>query len=551
MLLDSRPREGNPPEAKHPPDMDDERPRVLIVDDTPENIFMLSATLKHNYALTVATNGLEALARAAQTPHPDLILLDVCMPDMDGYSVCQTLKKTPGLANIPVVFLTGLSNTEEERAGLAAGAVDYITKPFHPELVKARINNHIELKRHRDNLEQEVQRRSQELVQATLARKMLENDLRLALKLQLSLLPPARYRSAQPGGCDIATVLRPARAIGGDFYDYLHLGPHKVLFTLGDVSDKGVASALFMVRVVTLLHWLAPTSSHPSELLESLNNALCLDNDAGMFVTLGCGLADLEKGEIFYASGGHEEPILVTPGQPALQLSVEGGPALGLYEDSKFPAHRWTLKRGQSLVLLSDGVTEANDAAAREFGHERLVESLGFLQDCNPAAVVAACLQAVEGFTAGAELSDDLTLLTIQPATSKRFHWDIACKLEALSEFTQSLHRSLIDSGCSEECLHDLDLVTEELLVNTIRYGYPNGNEQASIEVSLWADAYHVHLVLRDNGIAFNPLEAEEREEDKVGGWGIPLIKTLMSQFDYQRISETNEITVVRQEREI
>lgn len=529
----------------------EDRPRVLIVDDTPENIFMLSATLKHGYALTTASNGGEALAIATQTPHPDLILLDVCMPDMDGYAVCEILKRTPGCANIPIVFVTGLSSAEEERVGLAAGAVDYITKPFHPELVKARVNNHIELKRHRDNLEQEVQRRSRELVQATLARTMLENDLRLALKLQLSLLPPARYHSTQMGGCDIATVLRPARAIGGDFYDYLHLSPQKVLFTLGDVSDKGVASALFMVRVVTLLHWLAPTSSHPSELLESLNKALCLDNDAGMFVTLGCGLADLDKGEILYASGGHEEPILVTPGQPAQPLNVAGGPALGLYEDSKFPAHRWTLKRGQSLVLLSDGVTEANDAAGREFGGQRLLESLGSIQDCNPATLVEACLGAVEGFTAGAELSDDLTLLAIQPGTSQHYHWDIPCRLEALMDFTRSLHRSLLAAGCSEDCLHDLDLVTEELLVNTIRYGYPDGSEQASIEVSLWADAYHVHLVLRDNGIAFNPLQAEEREEDKVGGWGIPLIKTLMEQFEYQRIGDINQITLLRREREI
>lgn len=528
----------------------EDRPRVLIVDDTPENIFMLSATLKHGYVLTTATNGAEALQKATQSPHPDLILLDVCMPDMDGYQVCQILKQTPGCSNIPIVFVTGLSSAEEERVGLAAGAVDYITKPFHPELVKARVNNHIELKRHRDNLEQEVQRRSRELVQATLARTMLENDLRLALKLQLSLLPPARYRSPQSGGCELATVLRPARAIGGDFYDYLHLGPQKVLFTLGDVSDKGVASALFMVRVVTLLHWLAPTASHPSELLESLNKALCHDNDAGMFVTLGCGMADLEKGEVLYASGGHEEPVLLTPGHPAEQLKVDGGPALGLYEEATFPAHRWVLKRGQCIVLLSDGVTEANDAAAREFGSERLVESLGFMQDCMPTSVVETCLKAVEGFTGGVELSDDLTLLAFQPGTSQRFHWEIDCSMDGLAAFTQALHASLVTSGCSPECLHDLDLVSEELLVNTIRYGFPESREDAFVEVSLWADAYHVHLVLRDNGMPFNPLEADERDEDKVGGWGIPLIRSLMDQFDYQRIGDINEITILRRERE-
>lgn len=443
----------------------EDRPRVLIVDDTPENILMLSATLKHDFALTTATNGEEALALASQVPHPDLILLNVCLPDMDGYQVCEILKKTPGCASIPIVFVSGAED---------------ITRPFHPELK----------------------------------------------------LPPARYRSPQTGGCDIATVLPPARASGGDFYDYLHLSPHKVLFTLGDVSGKGVTSALFMVRVVTLLHWLAPTMNHPSDLLESLNQALCLDNEAGMFVTLGCALVDLEKGEVLYASGGHEQPILVTPGQPARQLKVDGGPALGLHRDSKFPAHGWTLRRGQTLVLLSDGVS--------------LLECLGFLEDCSPTRVV----DTVKGFTAGAEQSDDLTLLALQPGSSRRYHWEIACELAALPGFTESLHQSLRESGCSEECLNDLDLVTEELLVNTIRYGYPEGAREASIEVSLWADAYHAQLVLRDNGIAFNPLEAAEREEDKVGGWGIPLIKTLMDQFDYQRIGEINEITVVRRERE-
>jgi sigma-B regulation protein RsbU (phosphoserine phosphatase) len=300
-----------------------------------------------------------------------------------------------------------------------------------------------------------------------------------------------------------------------------------VIFTLGDVSDKGVASALFMVRVVTLLHWLAPTHDHPSALLASLNQALCLDNEAGMFVTLGCALADLDKGEILYASGGHEAPLLVTPGQPAAQLAIVGGPALGLYRDSTFPSHCFRLKRGQSLVLLSDGVTEANDAATQEFGSQRLLECLGFLPDCGPARVVDLCVQAVEGFMAGTELSDDLTLLAFQPATSQCHQWTIPCQMESLMEFTKSLHRGLLEAGCTEECLHDLDLVTEELLVNTISHGFPSGSEDSLIEIALRADAYQVHLVLRDNGIPFNPLEAAEREEDKIGGWGIPLIKAM------------------------
>jgi len=138
-------------------------PTILIVDDTPVNIQVLASSMKSSYQIKIATSGAKALEIAGKTPPPDLILLDIMMPEMDGYEVCTRLKQSEATARIPVIFVTAMSEQRDEAKGLALGAVDYITKPFVPELVMARIKNHLELKLYRDNLEQLVQARTREL----------------------------------------------------------------------------------------------------------------------------------------------------------------------------------------------------------------------------------------------------------------------------------------------------------------------------------------------------------------------------------------------------
>lgn len=140
-----------------------EKQRVLIVDDVAENIQVLLSTLKDKYAVLVATNGEKALNIALNEPHPDIILLDIIMPDIDGYEVCRQLKADSRTKDIPIIFVTALLESEDEAKGLQLGAVDYITKPINPVLVKARIFNHLELKKHQDNLEGLVKERTKEL----------------------------------------------------------------------------------------------------------------------------------------------------------------------------------------------------------------------------------------------------------------------------------------------------------------------------------------------------------------------------------------------------
>ncbi|HQL94294.1 MAG TPA: response regulator [Candidatus Hydrogenedentes bacterium] len=137
-------------------------PLILAVDDTEANLDILVETLGDEYDIAVALDGEAALDLAGDTP-PDLILLDIMMPGMDGYQVCEALSRSLLTRNVPVIFLTALTDERDEARGLALGAVDYITKPFSPALVKARVRNHIELKRHRDRLEELVQERTWEL----------------------------------------------------------------------------------------------------------------------------------------------------------------------------------------------------------------------------------------------------------------------------------------------------------------------------------------------------------------------------------------------------
>ncbi len=143
--------------------MDNSEHIVLVVDDTPENIDLLSGILRPQYKVRAATNGYKALQLALKEPLPDIILLDVMMPGINGYEVCARLKSDIKTKNIPVIFITALSEAGDEAKGLKLGAVDYISKPINPSLVKARVHNQLELKRHRDHLEELVEERTREL----------------------------------------------------------------------------------------------------------------------------------------------------------------------------------------------------------------------------------------------------------------------------------------------------------------------------------------------------------------------------------------------------
>ncbi|MBN9415263.1 MAG: fused response regulator/phosphatase [Candidatus Eremiobacteraeota bacterium] len=390
----------------------DSKPRLLIVDDSPGNIHVLAHYLTPLCSVQTAGSGAQALEMVRLGPLPDLILLDVSMPDISGYEVCRQLKEESSTRSIPVIFVTGMTAVEDEKRGLDLGAVDYISKPFHEDLVRARVSNHLELKRHRDNLEELVRLRSSQLVEEQKARHKLESELDVASRLQRSMLPaPLRFPSAN---LELAGYLSAARAVGGDLYDYFFLDPETLFFIVGDVSDKGVAAALFMVQVRVLLRGLASKTTSPAELLRQLNDELCLDNQECMFVTLLCGRLCINSQTLLLARGGHEHPILTVPGSSPTYLETPGGAALGLTEHQQYQDFHCPFLPGQSLILYTDGVIEASDVHGQLYGEERFLESAARSQSFSARRTLESLRQDLAAFVGSAEPSDDVTILILK-----------------------------------------------------------------------------------------------------------------------------------------
>jgi len=256
--------------------------------------------------------------------------------------------------------------------------------------------------------------REQALVAEAAAREKIETELAFAKELQRSMLPPGEAHDADFGRYDVAAVLEPARAVGGDFFDYVVTQDGRLVFVIGDVSDKGVPAALFMVRAHTLLRSLAGRLASPADLLGRMNDALCADNERCMFVTFACGALELSSGRLELANAGHEPALRVSRDGRLAWLEVDNGPALGLIEGAPYPGAEVQLEPGDALVLYTDGISEAFDAQKKAFGRDGLENAVRARAQTSALELCAGVVAEVRRFVAGAEQSDDITLLVVR-----------------------------------------------------------------------------------------------------------------------------------------
>ena len=226
-----------------------------------------------------------------------------------------------------------------------------------------------------DRMRRELALHLEDLARVAREKQRLASELEIAHQIQIGLLPNEHYLDAVCAHFELHAALRPARAVGGDLYSYFMLDPQRFFVMVGDVSDKGIPAALFMAQTITLAKALAPRAQTPRNLLQLLNLELCRGNDSCMFVTLLCGLLDTGSGNLVLASAGHEPPVLCGRSAPQL-LDFPTGAVLGLYEDTDYPEHHLRLQPGETLLMYTDGITEASDQEQQLFGIERTVESL-------------------------------------------------------------------------------------------------------------------------------------------------------------------------------
>ena len=404
-----------------------EKQAVLVVDDTPANIQVLMETLKDDYRIVAAVNGERALQLAASDPPPDIILLDIMMPEMDGYEVCAKLKADAKTRDIPIIFITAMSDTQDEAKGLELGALDYITKPISPPVVLARVKSHLELKQVREILknqnvilEQRVAERTKEVLalqqvefDLRAAKEKVENELNIAAQIQKSILPSSFPAYPDRKEFELYAFMQPARYIGGDFYDFFFIDDNTLALVMADVSDKGVPAALFMMVSRTLINSLAVDNSSPSVVLEKANNIMCQNNDSGMFVTVFLAFYDVLNGNLTASNAGHSAGLIIDPGGASREWAHTHGAALGFMEDLPYKEETMNLEAGQTLFLYADGVTEAMSPDNELFGLAQLREMLKRKHDLELDKLCTDIEASLSEFQQGQQF-DDITMLALK-----------------------------------------------------------------------------------------------------------------------------------------
>jgi len=411
------------------------------------------------------------------------------------------------------------------------------------------------LRRMRDSLQTHIQLRAESLAEQA----RLTHELQIAASIQQSMLPQRSSAAHLPPAARVAAALLPAKQVGGDLYDYFARRDGTILFAIGDVSDKGIPAALFMARLSALLRVLGAEGELPDRLLAGINARLVDGNEACMFVTVGCGLLDLDTGRIQYASAGHEPPLLRELEGTVRPWVGEGGPAIGIEASGDYRLREGFIAPGDTLVLFTDGVTEAEAEDGSLFGIDRLSALLQEAPEGEPAMLVQRIVDTVAAHASGFHATDDLTVMAVCLSPSgviarreaNAAHWLIRPEISAagVRQTQHWLHAILASREVALDRTGEVELIAEELLTNTIRAGGSQGRDlDLSVECAL--TPAEIVLTVRDDGPRFNPLEQRDPDleadiaDRSVGGLGVLIVKQLADACRYSHVDGRNVLEI-------
>lgn len=383
--------------------------KILIVDDEPFNVDYLEQELEDlNYETITAINGQEALEKITNES-PDLVLLDIMMPIMDGFTVLQKAKADAAIRDIPIIVISANNDLQSMVKGIQLGAEDYLPKPFEPTLLQARIQSSLEKKHLRDLQD--------------LYLKSLEREFNIARDIQKEFLPA---QLPEVPGWEIASYFKAAKEVAGDFYDAFLLPDGKLAFLVADVCGKGIGAALFMTLFRSLIHAASTTDQlSPSEKRiftpsERLLHAISLTNNyvaethetASMFATVFIGILDPGNGNLFYINCGNDAALIADKSGKVHTELRPTGPAVGAIAQAKFAVKEIVLGQNDTLLAFTDGIPDTLNINGDFFGNERL---RAYLSNNPTATNLLNNIQlGLTKFIGEAEQFDDITLLALK-----------------------------------------------------------------------------------------------------------------------------------------
>lgn len=263
------------------------------------------------------------------------------------------------------------------------------------------------------DMQEELRNYIKNLQEATSAKEKIESELKIAHDIQQGIIPKIFPPFPEREDLDLYAILNPARDVGGDLYDFFFIDENKICFTIGDVSGKGVPASLFMAITRTLLRAKTIKNTKVNKIVEQINNELCQGNENSMFVTFFLGVLDTETGIVEYCNAGHNHPYIIRKNNKLETINVTHGTPIGIFEDTEYSFDTFKLEKNESIVLFTDGVTEAMNINNKLYSEERLEKLLNNNLDHNPLTIIKNIVKDVDGFVGKAEQSDDITMLSL------------------------------------------------------------------------------------------------------------------------------------------
>lgn len=379
--------------------------KILVVDDETDMEPMIRQKFRRHirentFDFEFASNGLEALEKIVEFPEIGIVLSDINMPEMDGLTLLSKLNelKNPGLKTVMVSAYGDIDNI---RTAMNRGAFDFITKPVNFEdleiTIKKTIEEIISIRRWLTEHDQLVS---------------IQHDLNISRDIQQAILPKEFPPFPEEPNFDIYASMVAANEVGGDFYDFFLIDKDRLGFVIGDVSGKGISAAIFMAVSRTLVRATGLKGDSVSDCMRYVNNLLCIESVSSMFVTVFYGILNTQTGEVDYVNAGHNPPYLLST-EGISKIEMTNGLALGVMDDFNFESKKLHLKKGDQLLLYTDGVVEAFNLEETAYGEEKFENFLNENRNHPVETIIKRSFADVNDFVDGAPQSDDITLLGI------------------------------------------------------------------------------------------------------------------------------------------
>ncbi len=373
----------------------------------------------------------------------------------------------------------------------------------------------------------------------------IDAELSFARDIQYSALPRVYPENSR---IDLYANMLAAKEVGGDFYDFYPVMGDKIALLIADVSGKGIPAALFMMKAQTLIKSLVESGAAPEVAFTKANEELCRNNEAGMFLTAWLGIMDLETGVIRYANAGHNPPIVIRAKETLDFEESKPGFVLAGLEGINYKGYEFTLEKGDTLYMYTDGVTEATDAENRLYGEKRLYDALRRAAGMNTRYLCKSIKEDIDGFVGDAPQFDDITMLAVTRKSDDDVDGSVTVKPDRNSIVTVENYFKTFNSenGITQSLSAKIMVIVDELYSNIVNY---SGATWAKVKSHL--DGDRVIITLEDNGIAYDPLKKKDPditlpiEERAIGGLGIFMVKQMSEDLKYSRINGNNIVDVV------